>query len=89
MVCAKKAASALVWTLAGVLLTAGSNATFQAPALATTGGLQCVAWQGLWTGSALAVCFGNDLVAHGTSLEKVVEKLLLGHRLAWLPKSGA
>ena len=43
---------------------------------------------GLWTGSALAVCFGNDLVAHGTSLEKVVEKLLLGHRLAWLPKLG-
>jgi len=60
--------TALARTLAGVLLAAGCNTTFQAHALATTGGIQGHAGHWLGLGSALAVCFGDDLVAHGRSL---------------------
>src|SRR3989344_4816625 len=60
--------AALLGALARVLLAAGCHTAFQAHALATAGRGQGVAGDGRRAGGGLAVCFGDDLVAHGRSL---------------------
>jgi hypothetical protein len=62
----------LAVTLAGVLLAAGGDATFQAHALTATCGGQGVARQGLGSGSGFAVCFSKDFVAHVAILLRLV-----------------
>lgn len=62
----------LAVTLAGVLLAACCNTTFQADALTATCGGQGVARQGLGSGSGFAVGFGKDFVAHVAILLRLV-----------------
>ena len=50
--------------LAWVLLAAGRNTTLQADALTAAACRQSEARQCDGTGRGLAVCFGNDFVAH-------------------------
>ena len=54
----------LTVALAGLLLAACVRTTLQAHALATARSGQAHAIGCLRTGSGLAVCFGNDLIAH-------------------------
>jgi len=62
----------LAVTLAGVLLAASCNTTFQADALTAACGGQGVARQGLGCGSGFAVGFGKDFVAHVAILLRLV-----------------
>jgi hypothetical protein len=62
----------LAVTLAGVLLAASCNTTFQADALTAACSRQGVAWQGLGCGSGFAVGFGKDFVAHVAILLRLV-----------------
>lgn len=56
--------AAFGWTLARIFLATGGHAAFQANALTATTGRQGKSRQRSWTGSGLAVGFGNDFVAH-------------------------
>ena len=70
----------LVGTLAWVLLAECGHAAFQADALTATTGADWHTWHLCRTGGALAVRFGNDLVAHDWLLrEKNQQNSLLGH----------
>jgi len=71
--------TALVGALAGVLFGAGGHATLQADALATAMRRQGLTRYRDRTGSALAVGFGDDFVAHVGSRQKLVENPVLDH----------
>ncbi|MBP6322169.1 MAG: hypothetical protein KA353_08210, partial [Giesbergeria sp.] len=61
----------LVWTLAGVLFAARVHTALQADALTATARGDGEAGHQLRLGGELAICFGDDFVAHGRPPLKV------------------
>jgi hypothetical protein len=71
--------AALAWTFAGVLFAAGRYTTLQTHALTTAAGWQAVTSNGGWTGSRLAIRFGNDFVAHENIPKKLSKDPVFEH----------
>jgi hypothetical protein len=71
--------AALAGALAGVLLTTGGHATLQAYALTTAACWQAITSDRCWTGSRLAIRFGNDFVAHENIPKKLSKDPVFEH----------